>query len=114
LTVTEQEKLDQLKRAVLLALDMRARQKAYFAARTPANLIEAKQAEAAFDKIGHQALHQALQPSPVHPLVEIARLEALAEMQAKFAPPKVFLDEAGPVRDAVWEGLKPNEPTTHG
>jgi hypothetical protein len=68
LTVTEQEKLDQLKCAVLLALDMRARQKAYFSARTPANLIEAKKAEAAFDKIGHQALHQALggQEGPAH------------------------------------------------
>lgn len=66
--MTEQEKLDQLKSAVLLALDMRARQKAYFSARTPANLIEAKKAEAAFDKIGHQALHQALggQQGPAH------------------------------------------------
>jgi len=112
--MTEQEKVDQLKRAVLLALDMRARQKAYFAARTPANLIEAKQAEAAFDKIGHQAFHQALQPPPGHPLVEKARLEALADMQGKFAPHRVFLDEAGPVSDAVWGELKPNEPTNHG
>jgi hypothetical protein len=113
LTVTEQEKLDQLKRAVLLALDMRARQKAYFSARTPANLIEAKQAEAAFDKIGHQALHQALQPSPGQTEAEKTRLIAVAESQA-FAPPMVFLDEAGPVSDAVWGELKPNEPTTHG
>jgi hypothetical protein len=66
--VTEQEKVDQLKRAVLLALDMRARQKAYFNHRSQGNLIEAKQAEAAFDKIGHQALHQALgkQEGPAH------------------------------------------------
>ena len=58
--MTDQEKLDQLKSAVLRALDMRARQKAYFSARTPANLIEAKRAEAAFDQIGRQALLQAL------------------------------------------------------
>ena len=101
--MTDQEKMEQLSRAVLLALDMRARQKAYFNHRSQANLIEAKQAEQAFDKIGHQALHQALQPSPGHPLVEKTRLEALAEIQAKFAAPKVFLDEAGPVSDAAWE-----------
>lgn len=111
--MTEQEKLDQLSRAVLLALDMRARQKAYFNHRSQANLIEAKQAEQAFDKIGHQALHQALQPPPGHPLVEKARLEALAGIQAKFAAPKVFLDEAGPVSDAVWAGLKPNDPASN-
>lgn len=58
--MTDQEKVDQLKRAVLLALDMRERQKAYFNHRSQGNLIEAKQAEAAFDKIGRQALHQAL------------------------------------------------------
>ena len=110
--MTDQEKLDQLSRAVLLALDMRARQKAYFSARTPANLIEAKQAEQAFDKIGHQALHQALQPSPGQTPAEKSRLIAIAESQA-FVPSRGYLDEAGPVSDAVWEGLKPNEPTTN-
>ena len=113
--MTEQEKLDQLKRAVLLALDMRARQKAYFNHRTQGNLIEAKQAEAAFDKIGHQALHQALQLLPGQ-----GELSALhkpvfgAEIKSCDALPKLILDEAGPVSDAVWEGMNPNEPTTHG
>ncbi len=98
--MTEQEKVDQLKRAVLLALDMRARQKAYFHHRSQGNLIEAKQAEAAFDKIGHQALHQALQPSPGQTAAEKTRLIAIAESQA-FVP-------------AGLEGMNPNEPTTHG
>lgn len=109
--MTEQEKLDQLKSAVLLALDMRARQKAYFSARTPANLIEAKKAETAFDKIGHQALHQALQASPGQTPAEKSRLTAIAESQA-FVPSRGYLDEAGPVSDKVWAGLKPNDPAT--
>ncbi len=110
--MTDQEKVDQLSRAVLLALDMRARQKAYFSARNPANLIEAKKAEQAFDKIGHQALHQALQPSPGQTPAEKSRLIAIAESQA-FVPSEGYLEEAGPVSDAVWTGLKPNDPASN-
>lgn len=110
--MTDEQTINQLRRAVLLALDMRARQKAYFSARTPANLIEAKKAETAFDKIGHPALHQALQPSPGQTPAEKSRLIAIAEAQV-FVPSRGYLDEAGPVSDKVWAGLKPNDPASN-